>query len=92
MAPIQPIVKPVDREMIEAALVALEGVDVDAANLLRSRVDAYQLFAYEPWEIKDLLLAAAYRCGQLQVACKELAEKFDRLGRGECEPPEGTDE
>ena len=85
MAPLQPIVKPVDREEIEAALVALEDVNLDAANLLRARVDAYQLWAYEPWEIKDLLLAAAYRSGQLQVECKELAEKFDRLGRGEFE-------
>jgi len=92
MAPLQPIVKPVDREMIDAALETLEGVDLDAANMLRSRVRAYELFAYEPWEIKDLLVEAAYRCGQLQVECKDLAEKFERLGRGECEEPERTDE
>ena len=84
MAPVQPVIKPVDREEIEEALVALEAVDVDQANRLRATIDAYYLFAFEPWEIKDLLQAAAYRAGQLQVRCKEVAEEFERLGRGEC--------
>jgi hypothetical protein len=46
----------------------------------RAQEEAIRVFSRN---LKDLLLAAAYRCGQLQERCKELAEDFERLGRGE---------
>jgi len=76
-----PNVNKVERDQIECALVMLEGVDADAANLLRSRIRAFCLFDMDLLEMRELMLRVEARCSRLGGEAHELAIAFERVAR-----------
>ena len=76
-----PNVNKVERDKTAAALIALEEVDVDAANLLRTMIRAYCLFDVDLLEVREMLLRAASGSHHLGNLAQELAMKVERVAR-----------
>ena len=76
-----PNVNKVERDKTAAALIALEEVDVDAANLLRTVIRAYCVFDVDLLEIREMLLRGEVRCKTLGNEFHELAMSVERVAR-----------
>ncbi len=76
-----PNVNKVERDKTAAALIALEEVDVDAANLLRTVIRAYCVFDVDLLEIREMLLRGEVRCKRLGNEFHELAMMVERVAR-----------
>ena len=74
-------VNKVERDQIAAALIMLEDVDVDAANLLRTVIRAYCVFDVDLLDMREMLLRGEYRCKALANEFRELAMKVERTAR-----------
>lgn len=75
------MVRKVTREAAEAALVKLEEIDADAANLLRAYSDYRYLIEEHHLELRDAVLAVEERMKDGARNAHELAMFFERLGR-----------
>ena len=71
----------VEREQIALALEALEEVNVDAANLLRTVIRAYCVFDVDLLDMREMLLRVEARCNQLGHEAHELAMRMERVAR-----------
>ena len=76
-----PNVNKVERDKTAAALIALEEVDVDAANLLRTVIRAYCVFDVDLLEMREILLRVESRCKTLGSEAHELAMRVERVAR-----------
>ena len=76
-----PNVNKVERDKTMAALIALEEVDIDAANLLRTLIRAYCVFDVDLLEIREMLLRGEERCNRLGCEFHELAMMVERVAR-----------
>ena len=76
-----PNVNKVEHDKTMAALIALEEVDVDAANLLRTVIRAYCVFDVDLLEIREMLLRGEVRCKTLGNEFHELAMMVERVAR-----------
>ena len=74
-------VNKVERDQVECALVLLEDIDPDAANLLRSRVRAFCIFDVDLLEMRELMLRVEARCNRLASEAHELMIAFERVAR-----------
>ena len=71
----------IERDQVEGALVLLEDVDPDAANLLRTLIRAYCLFDVDLLELREMLLRGKHRCKTLEALFAELSIKVERTAR-----------
>ncbi len=74
-------VNKVERDQVECALILLEDVDQDAANLLRALIRAYCLFDVDLLEVREMLLRGEHRCKGMASEFHELAMKMERVAR-----------
>lgn len=74
-------VNKVERKQVSAALEALEEVNVDAANLLRTVIRAYCVFDVDLLEMREMLLRVEDRCKRLGHEAHELAIRLERVAR-----------
>lgn len=74
-------VNKVERDQVECALILLEDVDQNAANLLRALIRAYCLFDVDLLEVREMLLRGAHRCKSVHSEFLELAMKVERVAR-----------
>ena len=74
-------VSKVERDQVECALIMLEDVDPDAANLLRSRIRAFCIFDIDLLEMRELMLRTEARLNGLASLTHELMIAFERVAR-----------
>jgi hypothetical protein len=76
-----PNVNKVVSAQIDAALILLEDVDADAANLLRTVIRAYCVFDIDLLDMREMLLRVESRCKDLANEAHELAMQLERVAR-----------
>ena len=76
-----PNVNKVEHDKTMAALIALDEVDVDAANLLRTLMRAYCVFDIDLFEMVEMLLRLERGMKGVTSEVHELAMGLERIAR-----------
>ena len=74
-------VNKVERDQVDVALAALDEIDVDASNLLRTVIRAYCVFDVDLLDMREMLLRVESRCKDLATEAHELAMRLERVAR-----------